>query len=699
MTARTASRLAWTLWALTLGLHLTTLILGFTVPSVFESGDVAIITTFSIFVLTFATVGALVASKRYRNPIGWLLSASALAYAMGGLSGAAVEYATSAEGATELPAIAHWLNNWVWGVGAALAATFPLLLFPDGHLPSRRWKPIAWSAGIGTAMLAASIALLPGRFDGTRVSNPFGIAGSEDVLDALGAIGLFAVLMSVLASLLSLIVRFRRAGPDERQQLKWLTYAGGVVLACMAASFVVEGSGNSELSNGLVTGGLTALPMAMGIAILKYRLYDIDIVINKTVVYGSLAAFITAVYVAIVVGVGELFGRGDEPNLALSIAATAVIAVAFQPVRERVQRLANRLVYGHRASPYEVLSSLAGHMGEGYSTEDILPRMARILAEGTGARRTAVWMHIGEELRLQAAWPTDQGDEPNAVPSANGGLPTFPAVDRAVPIRHEGELLGALTVTKPRGESLTPAEDALISNLGSHAGLVLRNVRLTEDLLRSAREVRASRKRIVSAQNEERRRLERDIHDGAQQQLVALAVKMGLARQLLSGDPGRAGEVLEETARNSVEALETLRDLARGIYPPLLADQGLGAALAAQARKASLPVEVEAEGVERYEQGIEAAVYFCCLEALQNVTKYAGATQARIRLAGERGRVSFTVGDDGRGFDPATTPPGSGLTNMRDRLAALGGTLEIVSLPGEGTTVTGRVPLASPEPP
>ncbi|CAN5363841.1 hypothetical protein BH20ACT24_BH20ACT24_13310 [soil metagenome] len=693
MKARTASRLAWSLLGLAVAMIALTVLLE-ALNHRAGSGEGYRV---GLVVVTFTAVGALIASQRPQNAIGWIYCAAGLLQALNIFGDAYARYgAVTRPGSLPGAEAMAWLKEWSWIPSLALVVTFLILLFPDGRLPSPRWRWVAWPTAGAIALLVAAAALILWP---ERRAIAAGTAVNDEVASPLMAVlilGFLLLLLGAIASVASIVVRFRRSAGEEHQQLKWFTSAGALIVVTTAIQFV---PGIPEPVGYLLFVGLLTLPLATAVAILKHRLYDIDIVLNKTVVYGSLAAFITAVYVAIVVGVGELFGRGDEPNLALSIAATAVIAVAFQPVRERVQRLANRLVYGHRGSPYEVLSSLAGHMGEGYSTEDILPRMARILAEGTGARRAAVWMHIGEELRLQAAWPTDQRDEPLAVPSANGGLPPFPAVDRAVPIRHEGELLGALTVTKPRGESLTPAEDALISNLGSHAGLVLRNVRLTEDLLRSAREVRASRKRIVSAQNEERRRLERDIHDGAQQQLVALAVKMGLARQLLSRDPGRAGEVLEETARNSVEALETLRDLARGIYPPLLADQGLGAALAAQARKASLPVKVEAEGVERYDQGTEAAVYFCCLEALQNVTKYASATHARIRLAGERGWVSFAVEDDGRGFDPGTTAPGSGLTNMRDRLAALGGTLEIVSHSGEGTTVTGRVPLASTEPP
>ncbi|MCA1726885.1 MAG: sensor histidine kinase [Actinobacteria bacterium] len=224
-----------------------------------------------------------------------------------------------------------------------------------------------------------------------------------------------------------------------------------------------------------------------------------------------------------------------------------------------------------------------------------------------------------------------------------------------------------------------------MADVAQQAGLVLGNVRLIEEL-------RASRQRLVAAQDEERRRLERDIHDGAQQQLVAMSVKLRLARNLSAKDPARAAEMLDQLQRENQETLETLRDLARGIYPPLLADQGLAAALAAQGRKASVPVEVQGNGTGRYPQEVEAAAYFCCLEAMQNVAKYAEASRIRIRVWSEDGILAFSVEDDGRGFDRISTPTGSGLRNMGDRIDALGGTLEITSSPGTGTTVTGRIP-------
>jgi signal transduction histidine kinase len=247
-------------------------------------------------------------------------------------------------------------------------------------------------------------------------------------------------------------------------------------------------------------------------------------------------------------------------------------------------------------------------------------------------------------------------------------------------------LLGAVSIEKKPGESLTPTERKLVSDLGSQAGLVLRNVALIADL-------RASRQRLVAAQDDQRRKLERNLHDGAQQQLVALAVKLRLAESLAERDPSATKTMLTDLRTETGEALESLRDLARGIYPPLLADKGLAAALESQAREGSVPTEVRSEGVGRYPPDVESAVYFCALEALNNVAKYAGATRAEVRLAQADGELTFEVSDDGDGFDPAQTGYGTGLQGMADRLDAIGGTLKVHSQPGKGAQVTGRVPV------
>jgi signal transduction histidine kinase len=233
----------------------------------------------------------------------------------------------------------------------------------------------------------------------------------------------------------------------------------------------------------------------------------------------------------------------------------------------------------------------------------------------------------------------------------------------------------------------------MLSELATQAGLVLRNVGLTAELRARLVDLQRSRERLITAQDEERRRIERDLHDGAQQQLIALAVKARLAQQFAERAPGKSAGLLGDIRRDAESALDELRDLARGIYPPLLADQGLGAALEAQARKASIPVTVDVATDARYPQAIESAVYFCCLEALNNIAKYADASRAIVRIAHDVGQLRFEVADDGRGFDAGSTTLGTGLQGMADRLDALGGRFEVTSAPGMGTTITGTLTL------
>jgi signal transduction histidine kinase len=691
---KTAARLAWGLW--TCGIFL--IILGF-VLIVLGRNDPAPGTfgfrgSDALFALAFGTTGALIATRRPANPIGWLFLTAGILGGANLLSSEFASYSIHHEVAVPGGNTAKWFSDWLWFQGQ-LIFVFLLLLFPDGSLPSPRWRPLVWIVVSGTAL-----ALIGGWLSPTAPAtfdDPITIWPLPGTLGAtartVSSAGTVLTLLTLLFSTSAPIVRYRRATAEVRQQLKWFAAAAGLVGMILIAFIAVMTTAPSYASLLSVLWVIAAsmIPVATGIAILRHRLYDIDVVINKAVVFAVLAAFITVVYLAIVVGIGALVGaRG---NFALSILATAIIAVAFQPARERARHLANRLVYGKRATPYETLSEFAGRMSEAFATEEILPRMARILGEGTGARRAEVWLRVGGEIRPAASWPEEQPMS-NPISLQSDDVPEIDDVDRVVAVRHHGELLGALAVSKPPTEPLTPAEDELISDLASQAGLVLRNVRLTSELQARLEELQASRQRLVTAQDEERRRLERNLHDGAQQQLVSLAIKLRMARSISDKDSAKADQILAEVEREAADALEDLRDLARGIYPPLLADQGLVAALSAQARKAALSVEIVSDGVGRYPQEIEAAVYFCCLEALQNAAKYARASRAVVRLAGDDQSLNFSVEDDGAGFDPATTPRGTGLQNMADRVEALGGRFEIDSRPGEGTRVTAKIPAA-----
>jgi len=647
----------------------------------------------------FSLLGALLVSRRSRNGIGWIFLGIGLFVGVDGIAG---DYVFRSTHFHHLPFVAWaaWLQAWVvWVVYPSGLALFLFLLFPDGRFQSRRWRRLGWvaatctTAGVFLNMVQPTITVTGSR----PIRNPLavkalaGVAGYNSIVWVpvwLGGLGL------LVAAMVGTVLRTRRSTGELRQQLRWLGYAAGVTAALLAASILV-GIFVPHLPQGwmalvIVLGFGVAVPVSSGIAIFKHGLYELDVVVSKTVVYGVLAAFFTVVYVAVDVGIGTAIGSTRNPFLTLL--AAAVIALAFNPVRERARRFANRVVYGKRATPYEVVSEFAERMAGTYSLEDVLPRMARILGEGTGASRAQVWLRIGDELRPSASWG-DPGGIDEALPVDGGQLPLLEHVSKVVEVRHHGDLLGALTVTKPPNDPLRPAEDKLLEDLAAQAGLVLRNVRLTEELRGSLEELRASRQRIVAAQDQERRKLERNIHDGAQQQLVALAVKLNIAESLVGRDEERERSLLNQLKSEAQDALENLRDLARGIYPPLLQDSGLIAALRAQARKSPVPVTVEADGVTRYSEDEEAAVYFCTLEALQNVAKYAEATAVAVRLRHLDGLLTFEVTDDGVGFDPKTRGYGTGLQGMADRLAALAGELTVRSSSGAGTTVIGSVPV------
>jgi signal transduction histidine kinase len=411
-----------------------------------------------------------------------------------------------------------------------------------------------------------------------------------------------------------------------------------------------------------------------------------EVAVSALVVLG-LTAFVVLVYVVVVLGGGALVGRTSSPDLVLSVLATAVVAVAFDRVQAMLERLAARLVYRGTTPPYDVWQQFSSTVTGSYPAEELPARMARVLAEGTGARAAEVWLMVQEQPTLAATWP------PGAA-AAREGEPGR----RALAVRYGAETLGILVVQEHA--PLTTMEERLFQGLADQAGLVLRSARLRADLERRladlsqrAEELHASRRRLVDVQDDRRRALERNIHDGAQQHLVALAVNLRLAQTLSSRSPDRAREVLRAQERATADAIDTLVQLSRGIYPPLLAGQGLPAALEAAASTSPVPVEVTARGIGRYPASVETAAYFTCLEAVQNAVKHSGAESIHIELWEDRDALALTVSDDGSGFDRASTPTGSGLANLRDRIESAGGVLRTESTPGRGTRVHATLPV------
>jgi len=648
-------------------------------------------------VLTLSMLAGFILSRRPTNALGWAFAAIALLVALTMLGQEyAVRSLVAAPGSLPAGEEAAWIGTW------AGLAFFPqalaMLLFPDGRLPGAAWWTVAGLAALLTAgMIVSSLGEpwplgLPMRDGSLPITMPpslwaygFALAGDPQTV-----VGWLNLLLAPAAAAL-VLVRTRRARGDERFQLRWLAFA----LAITAVFWMVGHLDDDRVSPwasdvnaqviarwGQLGSNLTitfVVPAAIAVSIFKYRLFDIDVVISRTILFGGLATFITLAYVGIVFGLGSLIGAGVNPILALM--ATGVVAVVFQPVRDRMSRLANRLVYGDRRTPYEALSRFAGQAAISYSTVEVLPRLAQLLREATGAERAEAWLRVGGELRREVVDPAAPPTPAMAV--ENERLPMLPGTDRSVPVRDGETLLGALAITKRRGDRVTPAETKLLDDLASQTALVLRNLRLVEEL-------RASRERIVRAQDEERRRVERNLHDGAQQRLVALSLSLGRAQAAVDGSGAVSGELLAGAQSELRVALAELRQLAQGIHPTILVTGGLEPALRSLADRSPVPVEIEVSLARRPPEPAEAAAYYIVSEALANVAKHAHASSAHVSVTRSDNYLTIDVSDDGIGGAAAIA--GGGLQGLEDRTAAIGGRLSVMSRSGGGTHLRAEIP-------
>ena len=586
------------------------------------------------------------------------------------------------------PGLISLMGEVLWRPALVLAMVFPALLFPTGHPLSRRWSWVGWGALVLVFQFVGLTALQPDfvTFSSTGeevvVSNPVGVANMPHVEEVVDIGGFMMLGVLSLLALASLVVRYRRADVELRAQLKWLLYAAALLVGWLVLVIGLGGEESAVIDLAYAL-ALAGIPVAAAVAILRYRLFDIDVVISKTLVYGSLAVFVTVVYVALVVGIGALVG--GTGNLVLSIVATAVVAVAFQPVRHWVQRLVNRVVYGERATPYELLSELSGRMAYAQAIDELVPRIATMVGEGIGAARVEVWLRVGPDLVREAEW----SDSPRPAfepPVVVGEQVSVVGADASVAVRHHGELLGVISVAMHRSDPLNPAEEKLLEDLATQAGLVLRNVRLVGEL-------RSSRQRLVTAQDEERRRLERNLHDGAQQRLVSIALGLRMARGMVDADSdGRLGERLDQASEELDLALSELRDLARGIHPAILTDRGLIPAVTSLTDHSAVPATVESTLERRLPAPVEATGYFVVAEGLANAAKYSQATLVRVVVHDDGEWLGVEVSDDGvGGADPSR---GSGLRGLADRVEAVGGTIEVHSPPSGGTVLRCRIPVA-----
>lgn len=612
---------------------------------------------------SFTAVGLYVVRMRPRHPEGWLFVATGVLHAVMFFGRQYGLHSAALVGASWL----GWIGVWPLPLAIALAG-WTLMAFPDGRLPSPRWRFAVAAMMAVAAVLAVVSALWPVEYDrvGLAAAHPLDVPGGE-AADRFWYYAHYSYLVFQVLWTVAIVMRIRRARGDEARQMRWLVCAVLAAILLLVAGLLAFGSPLLGLL------ALPLIPVAAGLAILKFRLYDIDPVINKSLVIGVMLLLITAAYVAIVVGAGAVVPADER---ALALVTTAVVAVAFEPLRRRAQRLADRLVYGHRATPYEALSRLSAHLED--PPQELLDAVAATVAGGVGATEVVVW--VGDEHRLepQGRWPATTVE---AGPAALAGLAGSRRLVR--PIVHRDTVRGAITVRKPTGESLSATEARLLADLAAQTGLIIGQQQ-------QAQEVQAVARRIVTAEDAARRRIERDLHDGAQQRLVTLGLELGaLAKQAEANGAAMADRVRHARSQ-LLEATAELRELARGLHPMVLAQSGLEPALAALADRSAIPVRLHVAHADRLPGNIEATAYYVVSEALTNAVRHSGASVLIIDVAPAEGGLGVEVTDDGRGG--ARPGPGTGLQGLADRLAALGGHFQVDSPSGGGTRVKAVLP-------
>lgn len=641
-----------------------------------------------LIVMALSTIGGLVVLRSAQQRYGRLLMGFAIAIS---IVGVATEYSAYAllvvpERGLPLGLTAGWLQD-LWMVPQAFGVLLVPLLFPDGRPPARSWNPLfrlmTWSwVVLIVAFMVAERPLSNAFLDmGSAPANPTGfLPVPAIVLDGAWAT---VLVLSIVMSLVGLVARWRTAARDMRLQLMWVLYGLGLVLGAMtvfvADTLLEELSGidvvATPLPDVLLTAAVLALVIALGVAVLRHRLYDIDLVVNRTLVYGVLTAAVVATYVVIVVGVGALVPGSDRT---LSLVATGVVAVAFHPARVRIQRVINRLMFGRRDDPYTVLSELGREL-------------ARSAAPG-GTLQTVVDT-VGEALKLPwVAVELDHRDG-HAIRAEHGSPGDTRAADLVVvPLVHDDDVVGRL-MAAPRSphEPLRAKDRRLLEDVAYQAGAVAHAVRLTTDLQRS-------RERLVATREEERRRMRRDLHDGLGPSLASQTFKLDAALDRLDTDPEGVSRLLSSLKRETQQLVADIRRLVYDLRPPALDELGLAAALSAHAGHLdgaggpAVDVVTEPDPLPALPAAVEVAAYRIAHEAITNVVRHAAAGRCTIALSAAESRLLVCVEDDGVGIADDHRP-GVGLESMRERAEELNGTLTITSVHPAGTRVTALLPL------
>jgi signal transduction histidine kinase len=633
----------------------------------------AVTTGSAILGISFSVVGAVILARRPENLVGWLLLFGGLCNSLNAFSSQYPEYALLTEpGLWPLGSFFAWLSTWIFAPG--LAASFPLtlLLFPTGRPPSPRWRPLLLLILVALAVAVVPMAVAAWPLKGpTLMSDNLWTAGVIDgTVVTLQRVGVALLGACVLVSVVAVGLRFRRSAAEERQQLKWLVYAGVLTFVVLVTSSPAAPFELPEVVSALAPLCLPSIPVAVGIAVLRYRLYDIDLVINRTLVYGALTACVVGIYVVVVGYLGALFSTGG--NVAISLVATGVVAVLFQPLRERLQRAVNRLTFGERDEPYAVLSRLGQRLEATVDPRAVLPAVVETVAQALKVPHAAI------ELKREGGFET----------AAEYGMPSGEPLVLA--LTYQNETVGRLVLSpRTKGESFTKSDLRLLEDLARQVGVAAHAVRLTADLQRS-------RERLVTAREEERRRLRRDLHDGVGPQLAALTLKIETARNRLAHDPA-ADTLLSDLAKRARDAVADVRRAVHALRPPTLDELGLFPALretAAQYGGESLRISVEApEELPPLPAAVEVAAYRIAQEAITNAVRHARASRCEVRFDLDEGAglLRLEVIDDGRGIGE-DRGVGVGLSSMRERAEELGGTCVVEPVPTGGTRVRAELP-------